>query len=99
MAVCSPPAKRPGPRSANRPAIRTYDREVPVPSSADVTAALATVLDPEIRKPITELNMVSAVDVQPDGTARVDVLLTVPGCPMKEQLTRDVTAAVSRLDG
>jgi ATP-binding protein involved in chromosome partitioning len=64
-----------------------------------VTAALATVLDPEIRKPITDLNMVSGVDVEPDGTARVEVLLTVPGCPMKEQLTRDVTAAVSRLDG
>ncbi|HEY7049553.1 MAG TPA: Mrp/NBP35 family ATP-binding protein [Jatrophihabitantaceae bacterium] len=72
---------------------------MPVPSSADVTAALATVLDPEIRKPITDLNMVSGVDVEPDGTARVEVLLTVPGCPMKEQLTRDVTAAVSRLDG
>jgi ATP-binding protein involved in chromosome partitioning len=72
---------------------------VPVPSAADVTAALATVLDPEIRKPITELNMVSGVDVRSDGTARVEVLLTVPGCPMKEQLTRDVTAAVSRLDG
>jgi ATP-binding protein involved in chromosome partitioning len=88
---------RPG--STRRPARRTYDRKVPVPSSADVTAALATVLDPEIRKPITDLNMVSGVDVEPDGTARVEVLLTVPGCPMKEQLTRDVTAAVSRLDG
>jgi ATP-binding protein involved in chromosome partitioning len=99
MAVCSPPAKRAGARSAGPCARRTYDRIVPVPSSADVTAALATVLDPEIRKPITELNMVSAVDVRADGTARVDVLLTVPGCPMKDQLTRDVTAAVSRLDG
>jgi ATP-binding protein involved in chromosome partitioning len=27
------------------------------------------------------------------------VLLTVPGCPMKERLTRDVTAAVSRVEG
>ena len=69
------------------------------PSNDDLTKALATVLDPEIRKPITELGMVSSVDVSDDGRARITVLLTVPGCPMKEQLTRDVTAAVSRLDG
>jgi ATP-binding protein involved in chromosome partitioning len=62
-------------------------------------AALATVLDPEIRKPITDLGMVSSADVAEDGRARITVLLTVPGCPMKEQLTREVTAAVGRLDG
>src|SRR6266487_6550215 len=43
--------------------------------------------------------MVSSADVAEDGRARITVLLTVPGCPMKEQLTREVTAAVSRLDG
>jgi ATP-binding protein involved in chromosome partitioning len=68
-------------------------------SHDDLIAALATVLDPEIRKPITELNMVAGAEVDATGRARIDVLLTVPGCPMKEQLTRDVTAAVSRLDG
>jgi ATP-binding protein involved in chromosome partitioning len=72
---------------------------VPLPSHDDLITALATVLDPEIRKPITELNMVAGADVDTTGRARIDVLLTVPGCPMKEQLTRDVTAAVSRLDG
>jgi len=70
-----------------------------VPTHDDVIAALATVLDPEIRKPITELEMVAAAEVDPDGQARISVLLTVAGCPMKEQLTRDVTAAVSRLEG
>jgi ATP-binding protein involved in chromosome partitioning len=64
-----------------------------------VSAALATVLDPEIRKPITELGMVESVDVSPDGAVRVSVLLTVAGCPMKDRLTRDVTAAVSGVDG
>src|SRR5262249_4134252 len=72
---------------------------VSMPSRDDVISALATVLDPEIRKPITELNMVSSVDIAPDGRARVAVLLTVPGCPMKDRLTRDVTAAVSRVSG
>ena len=70
-----------------------------MPTHDDVLAALATVLDPEIRKPITELKMVAAAEVAPDGQARISVLLTVAGCPMKEQLTRDVTAAVSQLEG
>ena len=69
------------------------------PSNDELMTALATVLDPEIRKPITDLGMVSSADVAEDGRARITVLLTVPGCPMKEQLTREVTAAVSRLDG
>jgi ATP-binding protein involved in chromosome partitioning len=64
-----------------------------------VRAALATVNDPEIRKPITELGMVESVTIGPDDDVTVAVLLTVPGCPMKEQLTRDVTAAVSRVPG
>ena len=64
-----------------------------------VSAALATVLDPEIRKPITELGMVESVDARADGTLAIAILLTVAGCPMKEQLTRDVTAAVVNLAG
>ena len=72
---------------------------MPVATVDEVTRALATVLDPEIHKPITELQMVSSVDVAADGRAHVSVLLTVAGCPMKEKLTRDVTAAVSQLEG
>ena len=73
--------------------------DMPVPSTEAVQAALATVNDPEIRKPITELGMVEAVDVSDDGHVRVTVLLTVAGCPMKDTITRDTTAALSRLDG
>jgi ATP-binding protein involved in chromosome partitioning len=64
-----------------------------------VRAALATVDDPEIRKPITELKMVDAVSVSADGLVNVRVLLTVPGCPMKAELTNRVTAAVGRVAG
>ena len=64
-----------------------------------IQAALATVNDPEIHRPITELGMVKEVDVSPDGVATVTILLTVAGCPMKETLTRDVTAAVGRVPG
>jgi ATP-binding protein involved in chromosome partitioning len=64
-----------------------------------VTAALATVIDPEIRKPITELDMVRNVDIDPDGSVRVGVYLTVAGCPMRDRITQDTTAAVQRVPG
>src|SRR5699024_11043081 len=52
-----------------------------------------------IRRPITELNMVKDVRVDPNGTVTVGVYLTVAGCPLRDTITRDVTAAVSPLDG
>jgi ATP-binding protein involved in chromosome partitioning len=64
-----------------------------------VTAVLASVRDPEIRRPITELNMVKDVRIDPNGTVTVGVYLTVAGCPLRDTITRDVTAAVSPLDG
>ena len=70
-----------------------------MPTVEQVTAALATVQDPEIHRPITELNMVESVDVAPDGVVTVRVLLTVSGCPLRDKITRDVTEAVSALDG
>ena len=55
--------------------------------------------DPEIRRPITELKMVEAVDVDSTGLARIRVLLTVAGCPMRDTLHREVTAAVAAVPG
>jgi ATP-binding protein involved in chromosome partitioning len=69
------------------------------PTIEQVTAALATVNDPEIRRPITELDMIKGVDVSAEGDVTVGVFLTVAGCPMRDTITRDVTAAVSRLAG
>jgi len=71
----------------------------PLPSQDQLTAALSTVEDPEIRRPITEIGMVKSATVDPDGTARVAIYLTVSGCPMKETLTDRVTAAVGGLPG
>ena len=69
------------------------------PSVEAVRAALATVNDPEIHKPITELGMVAAIDVAPGGVVSVTVLLTVAGCPLKDTITRDVTGAVGKVPG
>ncbi len=70
-----------------------------MPTVEQITAALSTVQDPEIHRPITELDMVRSVDIAPDGAVSVTVLLTVSGCPLKDKIIRDVTAAVSAVDG
>ncbi|MGL4173539.1 MAG: Mrp/NBP35 family ATP-binding protein [Actinomycetota bacterium] len=70
-----------------------------VATADDVREALSRVNDPEIRRPITELGMVEAVDVAPNGVIRVAILLTIAGCPMKETLTRDITNEVSAVPG
>ncbi len=69
------------------------------PSLEQVNAALATVNDPEIKRPITELGMVDSVEVDEAGVVHLTVLLTVAGCPLKDTINRDVTAAVSRVPG
>jgi ATP-binding protein involved in chromosome partitioning len=63
-----------------------------------VREALATVIDPEIRKPITELDMVGAVEVE-GSTARVSIKLTIVGCPAADRIERDVTGAVAAVPG
>jgi ATP-binding protein involved in chromosome partitioning len=69
------------------------------PLLESVRAALATVNDPEIKRPITELGMVESVEVDDTGKVSVRVLLTVAGCPLKDTINRDVTAAVSAVPG
>src|SRR5688572_32729487 len=69
------------------------------PTLDAVTAALATVQDPEINRPLTELGMVKDVQIAADGAVRVDVYLTVAGCPMRETITNRVTTAVSAVAG
>src|SRR3982750_129136 len=73
----------------------------PVPAQTiedAVQAALAPVDDPEIKKPITELGMVKGFSVAGSGV-RVELLLTVAGCPLRDKLTHDITAAVTAIPG
>ena len=65
-----------------------------------VMDVLGEVIDPEIRRPITDLNMVSPDLVTIDGSSvHVKVLLTTAGCPLRTQITKDVTERVSAVDG
>jgi ATP-binding protein involved in chromosome partitioning len=63
-----------------------------------VLDALALVIDPELRKPITDLDMVEAVSVV-DGAATVAIKLTIIGCPAAATIERDVHDATAAVDG
>ncbi|MGO1317103.1 MAG: Mrp/NBP35 family ATP-binding protein [Cellulomonadaceae bacterium] len=70
----------------------------PQPSPDQVRAALNRVIDPEIRRPITELGMVRDVEVD-GGAVTVHIDLTTAGCPLKATLSRDTSAVVGELPG
>jgi ATP-binding protein involved in chromosome partitioning len=67
-----------------------------VVTQEQVRDALRNVLDPEIGRPIEDLGMLQ--DIQIDGdVVRVDVLLTIAGCPLQDRITGDVTDALTPL--
>src|ERR1700677_2698150 len=70
-----------------------------LPTEAVITQALSGVLDPEIKRPITELGMVKGIEIAPGGAVLVQVWLTVAGCPLRETIIREVTAAVTAVAG
>ncbi|MEY3714442.1 MAG: hypothetical protein RJB59_245 [Actinomycetota bacterium] len=62
----------------------------------EINAALATVSDPELHRPLPDLGMLEKVDFA-DGKAEIKILLTISGCPMRDRLQKDVTEAVMRV--
>ncbi len=63
-----------------------------------VRQALHTVHDPEIGKPIDDLGMLGNLEIDAD-TVRVEVLLTVAGCPLKAEIEKRVTDALTPVPG
>lgn len=59
--------------------------------------ALGTVQDPEIRRPITELDMVESADVDAEGIAHIHILLTIVGCPAANAIEAAVRTAATSL--
>jgi ATP-binding protein involved in chromosome partitioning len=64
-----------------------------------ITSALATVIDPELRRSIVELDMVRSIEISANGVVDVTVSLTTPGCPIKGHFQTAVANAVSALEG
>lgn len=58
-------------------------------------SALSTVIDPELRKPITELDMVGSI-AENDDSVEVEIKLTIVGCPAAQAIERDVTQTLKR---
>jgi ATP-binding protein involved in chromosome partitioning len=67
-------------------------------SADDVRRAVSAVVDPELRRPIGELDMVRDVSLD-DGLARVGVALTIVGCPAADRIESDVRAAAASVAG
>ena len=62
----------------------------------DINAALGTVSDPELHRPLPELGMVKSVAFEA-GAAHIEILLTISGCPMRDRLQTDISAAVTKI--
>ncbi|NCZ73791.1 MAG: MRP family ATP-binding protein, partial [Actinobacteria bacterium] len=63
-----------------------------------IHSALAGVSDPELHRPLPDLGMVESVSFK-DGSAHIKILLTISGCPMRDRLSADINAAVSKVAG
>lgn len=69
------------------------------PLESALLASLARVIDPELRRPITELDMVAGASVDAAGRASIDLRLTIVGCPAADTIERDVRAAAAGTPG
>ncbi len=70
-----------------------------MPTREQVTEALRSVIDPELRKNIVDLGMVRSVDFHDEGRVDVVVSLTTPGCPIRSHFQDAVTQSVVALEG
>ena len=68
------------------------------PSRDAVLAALAQVIDPELQRPVTELDMVRGIEIA-DGIVSLTIVLTVAGCPLRESFETQVDKALSDVPG
>ena len=70
-----------------------------MPTIELIRDALAKVIDPEIRRPITDIGMVRSVDLADGDVAIIGIDLTTGGCPMRDRITTDVEAAARTVAG
>jgi ATP-binding protein involved in chromosome partitioning len=70
-----------------------------MPTRDQVTEALRSVIDPELRRDIVELEMVRSIDIHSNGVVDVMVSLTTAGCPIRNHFQDGVASAIRGLDG
>ncbi len=69
------------------------------PDRDAILKALEQVIDPELRRPVTELDMVRDVLVEDDGSVSVTIALTVAGCPLRDSFQQQVAQYVGEVPG
>ncbi len=62
-----------------------------------IVAALKTIYDPEIPIDIYELGLIYAIEITPENKAAIRMTLTAPGCPVADQLLREVESKVESI--
>jgi ATP-binding protein involved in chromosome partitioning len=70
-----------------------------MPTREQVIDSLRSVIDPELRRDIVELEMVRTVEIHPNGVVDVMVSLTTPGCPIRSHFETGVAQAIRQLEG
>ena len=70
-----------------------------LPERDEILGALENVIDPELHKPVTELDMVRDLVVREGGHVEVTVALTVAGCPMRSSFEDQVQRFVGAVEG
>jgi ATP-binding protein involved in chromosome partitioning len=63
-----------------------------------VLKALEQVIDPELQRPVTELDMVRGVEIA-DGVVSLTIVLTIAGCPLRQSFEQQVEQALSGIPG
>ncbi len=64
----------------------------------EILKALERVIDPELQRPVTELDMVRDVEIS-DGIVSLTIVLTVAGCPLRHSFEQQVEQALADVPG
>lgn len=70
-----------------------------MPSEKEILAALQQVMDPELGRNLVELGMIHDLDIGKTGKVAFTMALTVPGCPLRDQMAASARKAVMALKG
>ncbi|MFM7820481.1 MAG: Mrp/NBP35 family ATP-binding protein [Actinomycetota bacterium] len=70
-----------------------------LPSIEQLTDALRPVQDPELNRSIVDLGMVRDLAINSSGSVSLTVVLTIAGCPLRNEIQTRVTSALRGLDG
>ncbi|HEV3072642.1 MAG TPA: P-loop NTPase [Solirubrobacteraceae bacterium] len=65
----------------------------------EILKSLESVIDPELRRSIVELDMVRSIEIGTNGVVDVTVSLTTPACPIRGHFQTSVAQAVAPLEG